>query len=280
MPNKITSQKAAQLLKLLGADVELVDDESLEEYQEQDLIDAITNNRKDVIRPKIQDEIFSQLKGKQGGILRNHLVRTTGIPRNAIEDIDNDEDAIKAALAFREEKYSLDSKDMREQLDKIVKSHQDEIEKQQQDWEAKLKVANDKYTSRDINDYIVSRLDKMPLPDGADKKRIADLIRNELAKNIDLGYDESERKVLTFTKGTQNPALNKAKSNAFDWNEAIEDIITPYALIRKDMRDENPAKHTNKVGRQAQNIPPTPQNGGVPAYMESVKAAFDKMASE
>lgn len=272
---KITPQRALELLRQLGANVEAAEDDSQEDFNEQDIIKAIDDNRTIVIKPRIQDEIHRDIKGKQGGILRGFLVKTTGISRKILDEIENDEEAIKNALAFREEKYSTDSKTMREELDRISSLNEAEKARIQQEFEAKLAEANNKYISRDINDHIINLLEKKPLPEGADKRRIAEIVRQALAAEVDLGYDENERKVLTYTKGTQNPALNKSKSNAFDWNEALDDVLSPLGLLRKDMRDENPSQHMQKngVNLAASSMPSKPGSD----YMQKVQEALQSM---
>lgn len=277
---KITAQRALELLKRLGANVELAADESEEDFNEDEITRAIDDNRIVVIKPRIQDEIHKDLKGKQGGILRGFLVKTTGISRKTLDEIENDEEAIKTALAFREEKYSADSKTMREQLEKISQSHEEEKTKLQQEFEAKLSEANNRYISRDINDHIVTLLEKMPLPDGADKRKIAELVRGELSAKVDLGYDEKERKVIVYTKGTQNPALNKAQNNAFDWTEALTDTLTPLGLLRKDMRDENPELHANKRGVDLTKPAAPIATGGVGDYMKDMSQALEQMVGK
>lgn len=277
---KIKPSRAIDILKLLGIqDAQLVAEEEDEEYDEKTFFDTVDANRRVVLEPQISDKLLNDLKGKTGGTLRTLLVRTTGISRKVLDEIPTDEEAIKTALQFREEKYSTDSKTMREQLDGITAGHQTELETLKAQYEAKVAEANQKYISRDIDDFIVSKLEKKALPEGADRKEVAKILRNLLSPDIDLGFDETERKPLTFQKGTQNPALNLAKNNSFDWDEAIDAKLNPLGLLRKDMRDQKPEDAMRDRGGDYKNgnqnqLP----KGPVSDYNTQRQAQMDKLA--
>lgn len=274
---KLTQQQLLDLVKAAGVQaVEVVDDEAQSEYNIDAILAEIDSQRVHVIKPKIVNEITKDLQGRVSGTLKSELARKTGIVRNLLNDL-NDEEAITLALQHREDKYSTDSKTMRENLDKMTAAHAAEKEEIETKYKAEIQAAKDRYIQRDIQDGIVKKLEKTALPDTADRKVVANTLKNILSQNIDFGYDEEKGEIIPYAKGTLNPALNLAGSNVFDWNERIEHALAPLGLIRKDMRDSDP-EALKKLGTQySQQSPGQFTSNDMKAYNEQRVAMMEKI---
>lgn len=281
---KFTPKTAVTFLKQLGIqDAELVEDDEASTYDESAAFAAVDANRSVVLKPKITEEVHQTLKGKVGGLLRAELSKATGLSRKTFEEIEGDAEAIQTALKLREEKYSGDSKAMRDELDGIGAKHSQALEEREQEFNKRLKELTDRYNAKNIQEFLTEKLGSKALPDNANRKEIAKLAYNALSNEIDFSFDENENKVIALQKGTQNGALNKAKTQAYDWDEALESFLTPLGLIRKDMRDVNPMEAMQKqLGQGGEYKPQGAALGANPNslddYNKQRMAAMEKIA--
>lgn len=237
---KFTDKQITDLLTSLGVkDVQRVENDDEADYNNDEILTAIDAARLPVITPKIKDGLHTEILGRESGLLRQHLVKLTGIPMAELKELSND-DAIKTALAFRESKYSTDTKGLREQLETLVSTKDTERETALTAKQKEVDAAIQKYVDRDINEFIESKLSKAPLPQTADKKQVARILRNLLDPEMDLSYDEATRNVIPLEKGTKNTMLNKAKTQMLDWEETLKEKLSPLGLWATDMRDQKP----------------------------------------
>lgn len=248
---KVTADYLPKLLKDLGVDVVVVEDEADIEYDEKAIYEAIDANRALILEPKISEKVKSEIAGVSGSKLRRKLVQTTGVSRKVLDEIQDDDEAIKTALKFYEDKFSGDAQEMNRKFVELSESY----EAERQAFENRVKEVESqwkhKYNSRNIVDEIETQyLSKIKLPKEANRKFLAKQFYDQLSQQYDLDFDETENKTIVRQKGKEFIAQNKQGTKPFDWKEAADDFIKPFGYPTSDTRDIDPAEEMNRRRQQ------------------------------
>lgn len=246
---KITLDQALDLLKKAGLnDVEVVEAEADSDVNIDEALSAIDDSRSEFIKPKLTDELMSQVKGKQGVYLRDTLSKITGMTRNKLNAFDTDVEAVKAALSHWEETIGKKPSELKEEMDALIAAHNAEMESVRKEYDSQLSAVNAKYNDKNINDYIGGIVAEMNLPEGADKGMIAKIVRNALSDRVDLSFDAENQSVLALKKGANTPAMNDSGTQMFDFKSAIEGALKPLGLLVEPKKEKDPVDVVNRFG--------------------------------
>ena len=246
MSYKATADQLRRYLKdLTGLSVEVVEDYYETNFDEKSMYDAVDKNRMAILRPKIEEEVRSEVSGIFGNRLRKALKKHCGLSGKSLEEIKDDEEVIAAAFKSFEEKWSGDAQEVNKKLESIVSQKDKEIEDIRNQYERQVQEWEGKFKGRDIVNHIKQQLNKVKVPEGADRDYLAQQMYNQYKSkfDIDLTQDESTGKsvVTVMQKGTKYAALNKDGKNVFDWEEAVVDFLKPiYGASINDNRTDNP----------------------------------------
>lgn len=255
MSYKATADQLRRYLKeLTGVSVEVVEDDSETNFDEKAIYDAVDKNRMAILRPKIEEEVRSEVSGIFGNRLRKALKKHCGLSGKSLEEIKDDEEAIAAAFKDYEAKWSGDAKEMNKKLEEIAALKDKEREELRIQLESQVGEWQKKYKSRDIIDHVKAHMNKIKLPDGADRDYLSKQFYREIADrhDVDLIEDDGTRKVVVLKKGTKHTAMNNAGTNAFDWDEAVLDFVKPiYGASINDNRTDNPLVKMHETNNPA-----------------------------
>lgn len=251
---KLTQSQLLSLLSGIGLpDVEVVEDESQSDFDENGALSAIDGNRRGILEPQIKTELEGSLKpaleGKLNGSWKSAIHRLTGIPRKELDKTDNLDEVVKLAISHKVGLLEGDKEQTAAKVDEMIQTHQQAIDALKQEYDGKLTAANEKYISRDKLEYVRGLLKEAPLPEGLDKDIAAKDYMRHLEDKYHLAYDEANRKAMLMDK--QNPALpalNESKNAHIDFMAEAKAFFEPRSLWMKDMRGVNPAEKMGNNG--------------------------------
>lgn len=252
---KLTQAQLLEAAKAIGLQgVEVVENESDSDYDLNAVIAAVDDNRGKILRPKIEEEVSSELTrsidGRRGGELRNYLIKETGIPRKDIEKIEKDHDAIKAAIAYKSSLIEGDTKEVKAKFDEIIAQHNTEKETLVKEWEDKVNAERNIRIRRDAVDYLQNSVFKdIPLSEDADRSVISQDYYNYLQGEFDARFDETGKKIDLYDKAKPSfPATIAGTSQPVNLIEHAKQYATVRGSVKKDMRDVNPAAAMQQAG--------------------------------
>lgn len=252
---KVTQSQLIELVQIAAGvqNVEVVEDESQSDYNQDTALQAIDSNREGIIRPRIEgtlrETIEKEVGGIHGGKLETWLTKNTGISRAAMKDKSDEE---KVALAVKHLTSQLDGDKQATQakIDEILAEHNQQLESIKGDYESKLTAANQKYISREIRDYMKAELKDFPFKSDVDRDVAVEDLHNALMSKYDLNFDEANKAVKLFTKDKPGiEALNAAQTNKITIKDEATAYFTPRGQIAKDMREERAVDHLNRQGQ-------------------------------
>lgn len=237
---KITAKELQKELKALtGVDVEIVEDENEVDFDRNSFYQAIDNQRRVVLEPAIAEKVKKEVSGIAGRRLRKYLEEHTGISKKTLEEIEDDAEAIAAAVKFNNEKWDGSAKEMNKKLEEIARQKDKEREEALLPLQQEVEKWQRAYKGRDIVAKIQKELGKIKIPDGADRGYLAKKAYEEAMSLYDLDVDEADpEKVNVLQKGTKFAATNKQGNNPFDWQEFLTGFVRPiYGNALDDNRD-------------------------------------------
>lgn len=274
---KCTPQEAISLLQEVGLTVELVEEGS--EYDKNSAIQAIDAKRSEFLAPQIiqefKDSEINKIKAAQGGSLRSKLVRKTGISRSELDKIQNDEEAIEAAFAFKAASLEGDKEETNKRIDEILNTHKLEVEGIKKEYQSQLAQAEEKYISKEMKEYFTSILKDAPLPQDSDRSLLAELVMNHIKGKVDLKLDAESKQPIAYKKGTEERLLNESRTAVYDFMPDVKSFLEPMGLWQKDTRGLNPSdlmKGTTPVPEAAPSFPTDD--------IAKKKAEFDRKLTE
>lgn len=283
MPYKATLPQTLEALKAAGVDIEIVDNETDSTYDIDSVLSSIDDNRGKILKPKIAEELeqgaWEKATGKYGGLLRNKLCKETGIPISQLTKIEKDEDAIKAAIAYMNDNIQGEAAEVKKKFDEITTQHQKEIDELKSQHETALSAEKNIRIKRDSLDYIKKEVLKdIPLPDGADRDIIAEDYYNSLTNRYGVTYDENGKKIDLYQKEKPSfPAMKDGTTQPILLAEDAKGFLSVRGMVKKDMRDVNPADAMKNANAQPYNNnvpkqPVTPLKGDVIAQRNAERA--------
>lgn len=257
---KITKAQLDELIKSLIPNAELVDDGDGADLNE--VIMAINESRKPILRTVLKDELHKEVKGKLSGSLQRELIRAYGVTEADIEGLSNEEAIKKATAIFLEKNSTQQPKDVEETLNALKSAKEAELLSERQKWEqelndykSKLNEATRRYEMRDIKSALRKLAKDNSFDTSIDMDEAIDYIYNKLSTSSDLKYDETAKELKVFKKGSDVPQLNEAGSSLFDLNEAIKSIAKPLNWIKEDTSSVAPSDVMSNLIAQTQQQP-------------------------
>lgn len=238
---KITAKELQKELKALtGVDVEIVEDENEVDFDRNSFYHAIDNQRRVVLEPGIAEKVKKEVSGIAGRRLRKYLEEHTGISKKTLEEIEDDAEAIAAAVKFNNEKWDGSAKEMNKKLEEIARQKDKEREEALLPLQQEVDKWQRAYKGRDIVAKIQKELGRIKIPETADRHYLAKSAYEKALAAYDLDVDEADQeKVNVLQKGTKFAATNKQGNNPFDWQEFLTDFIKPLGYAISDNRDED-----------------------------------------
>lgn len=238
---KITAKELQKELKALtGVDVEIVEDENEVDFDRNSFYQAIDNQRRVVLEPGIAEKVKKEVSGIAGRRLRKYLEEHTGISKKTLEEIEDDAEAIAAAVKFNNEKWDGSAKEMNKKLEEIARQKDKEREEALLPLQQEVDKWQRAYKGRDIVAKIQKELGRIKIPETADRHYLAKSAYEKALAAYDLDVDEADQeKVNVLQKGTKFAATNKQGNNPFDWQEFLTDFIKPLGYAISDNRDED-----------------------------------------
>lgn len=238
---KITAKELQKELKALtGVDVEIVEDENEVDFDRNSFYQAIDNQRRVVLEPGIAEKVKKEVSGIAGRRLRKYLEEHTGISKKTLEEIEDDAEAIAAAVKFNNEKWDGSAKEMNKKLEEIARQKDKEREEALLPLQQEVEKWHRAYKGRDIVAKIQKELGRIKIPETADRHYLAKSAYEKALAAYDLDVDEADQeKVNVLQKGTKFAATNKQGNNPFDWQEFLTDFIKPLGYAISDNRDED-----------------------------------------
>lgn len=238
---KITAKELQKELKALtGVDVEIVEDENEVDFDRNSFYQAIDNQRRVVLEPGIAEKVKKEVSGIAGRRLRKYLEEHTGISKKTLEEIEDDAEAIAAAVKFNNEKWDGSAKEMNKKLEEIARQKDKEREEALLPLQQEVEKWQRAYKGRDIVAKIQKELGRIKIPETADRHYLAKSAYEKALLAYDLDVDEADQeKVNVLQKGTKFAATNKQGNNPFDWQEFLTDFIKPLGYAISDNRDED-----------------------------------------
>lgn len=238
---KITAKELQKELKALtGVDVEIVEDENEVDFDRNSFYQAIDNQRRVVLEPGIAEKVKKEVSGIAGRRLRKYLEEHTGISKKTLEEIEDDAEAIAAAVKFNNEKWDGSAKEMNKKLEEIARQKDKEREEALLPLQQEVEKWQRAYKGRDIVAKIQKELGRIKIPETADRHYLAKSAYEKALAAYDLDVDEADQeKVNVLQKGTKFAATNKQGNNPFDWQEFLTDFIKPLGYAISDNRDED-----------------------------------------
>ena len=285
---------AKQLIEFAGKAgvplVEIVEDESLSDYDENTALLSVQTAAKDLLKPAIESELKGSLelaaKAKSRGEILSLLARESGIARAELDKLATPE---ATALVFKtmSEKLGGDAATWKGELDKLVETHNNSLSTKEKEWNEKLTAATQRYVDRDIDSYLSENIvGKAPLRETADKAYYAELLRTHLQNKYHLSYDDAKKAVSTFKKDNPEiPALNEAGTATINLMDEFKGIATRAGVWETDTRNIRPNGNVrqNNQQQQQQQQPQAPQttkgrrgkvnDADLLAHLDSLEAA-------
>lgn len=282
---KLTQSELTAFLQGIGiTTVEIVDKEEESEFDKDELLTAVDDNRKQILKPLIESEVkerlISEAKGTAGGSLRSELARSTGMKRADLERIEKDADAIKAAIDYKMGLIEGDKAETDKKVNEILEAHRLEKESLINDYDAKLQSANQKYIDRDINEFVAAQLKDAPIPKNADRNVLAKDFVKHLQDKYHLNYDEATKAAELYLKDKPDmPAMNAAKNAKISILDEAKEFLTPRGLWEKDMSGRSPEEEMAGRGQDYRPGSNTKQslNGSAP---DKKKNFMEKLAND
>lgn len=251
---KVTAQQAIELLKHAGLqDAALVEDEKESEYERDGALQAIDNARGEYIKPKIEEmlrsEIEGKIAGKVGGTLERILIRETGIDAAQFKGITKDDDKIKLAVQHFMKSQDADKQDIQSELQKIADKHQQEKELLAKEWETKYGELNEKYVSRDTEEYLRTFLKDKPVL--GDRDVAAKDLHRFLKDDFIVKYNEEKKAAELYSRANPAmPAMNSAGTLPLDLAEYAKEKFKPRNMWADDTRHINPKEAMQRHQQQ------------------------------
>lgn len=273
---KITTAQAQQLLKDLGADVEVVADEKEadKDLNLSEISEAATQGIKDLVTPDIEAELTEKLEtagtGKVMGLLRQHATKTFGIPQKDIKEKD-----LKDILEIIKEKSLVDdkTKDYEAEKQELINDYEAQIEALKNEKETEVSAERKKYIDRDISAYFVELASKLNRKDG-DLKEHAELLETKFRKQYEIEWDETKQTPVFKQNGV--PAKSGAK--AFDPQVEANSIFERVGILAKDTRHITPSDVTNPKPETKQQVRTGIKQ--LPIASENARALHEQLSAE
>lgn len=277
---KVTQSQLIEFLQSLGvADVELVENDTDSDFDGDGVLGAIDSNREPILKARLHDSIYQEvatsISGKAGGTLRKSLRELTGMDRKALDSIQSDADAIKAAIDFKVGTLTQSQEDVQAKIKELQEAHDGELQTKKGEWEKQYNDLNTKYTERDLRGHFRTLADAFPLPAKADKSELSGDFYQHMASKFALKYDPDAKKLEIFDKANPNlPAM--ANNRMLDINEEAKNYFGKRAAWETDMRNaELPptnGKPYTPATQGAQTLPGV-QEYNPKSIVESINAA-------
>ena len=277
---KISLKQANELLKEIGADVEVVEDDQAE--KDTDITaqaENIHNGIKELVRPDIEAEIVDKTDkasvGKALDVTRQQITKQLGIPRSQLKGLSEAE-----MIALVKEKTSGNKDDnadaWAQEKQDIIDNYEEQLENQKTDYQTRIDDANKKYTQKNIDDYFIELANKHPRK-GGELKDHASYLKYKAEQDFDIVWNE-EKGVPDFLKDNI-PA--KSGNKAFDPDAWTKTTFEHMGVLATDTRHVTPSEIDEKGKSQKEidrrNTPTnTPRSANAKALRDQLSSIEDE----
>lgn len=253
---KLTQSQLDSLLKALTLDVELVDDESNSDFVLSDALTVVDDTRSKILQPRWEQEhgkaIESAVNGKIGNIITRQLVDITGIDKSKLTSDMKDTDKIRTAIEHYKSTLQGDPESTAKKFQELIETHKKELEGKEEEWQRQLTEANDKYTTRDMREWVGNQLKDAPLNARYDKSVAASDLYAHLGSKYHMKWNEKDGKIEFYDKSNPNlPALKG--NNVINLMDDAKEYFTARNGWETDMRNaqHDPTKGNDYVPKSA-----------------------------
>ncbi len=248
---KITTVQALALLSAAGAPpVEIVADEkdASTEFSADAALASIDEARTAVIRPKIEGEIRTEVSkaaaGKSAGTIRSIVKRKFGLKEADLEGL-NEEQMIEKGLTTRDEKLSKDTEELRKEITDLTEKHAGELSKKEDEWKGKVKDAEDRYTERDIDEYLAAQVKGVPRTGGNELAQARQL-KAHLRDTYNIVWNAEKKAVELREKANpEKLAMNAVGNQLLALGDVTRTFLTDLGVAATDQRHVNPKDAMN-----------------------------------
>lgn len=252
---KFTAAQALAFINKLGVDAEIVaDDQADNDFNEEDAIKMVDESRGKIIKPDLEaalrTDLTTSIAGKHGGELRAHLRRLSNnvLKTSDLKDL-KDEEALQKFLEVMVGQKDASLEDIRTQMKNALEEAEAEKTRLLSEKDTAYNALKTKYTERDIDSLLEEELNNVPRTGGNIKVQ-AQLAKTYLRGKYKDYFDENAKKIeLRDLANPDKPALNGQV--AVKLNDVLTEFAKENGILKTDMRDVDPTKHTGGSGGSA-----------------------------
>lgn len=261
---KISLKKATQLLKSLGKDVELVDDDSVDTDLDidtfKDEIEAgIKESYKPILAQELEPTVQSKLQKTFGDLERKSVFKAFGITnKKEYENLGLEEMLLKAKenlqsqSGYKEDEWNQKYKELTAQNEQWEEKYNNDLARVNSEWQ-------EKYEGRDVDANLLGIFEKIPRKEGSLQKHIQMYKADVSQRGLKLKPNQDGKKV-DFYKDNQlhvdNGKTMDISKDATNWAKEMGILAEntahiPPAAVQQSNQQNQRRDYPNASGKNA-----------------------------
>jgi hypothetical protein len=274
---KLTTKQLTDLVsKLTNQSVELVENDTDSDYNEDTLLSAVDGTRTPIIRQLLKTEIHGEASRKVNDAYRKSISSKFGVPLADLNGLESD-----AILEKAIEHYRLNTTDteksQQKKIDEILKAHSDEVTRITSDWEKKHNEVTGQLTRKSLVDVLAkAHKNATGLPVDMNKDKAAEAFLSELERKGVLKLNEDGSDIEIYDRNDPSTRLlNSSKTANITVNDFLKGHYTELGLWKDNTSDVNALTAASKAASLSTTAnTPAPSGKSPHAQMETLKSMY------
>ena len=274
---KVTQQQLIDLLsKLTSQAVELVENETDSEFNEDGFLQSIDKSRSPIIKQLLQKDIHGEAMRKTNDAYRKSVSAKFGVPLADLAGLESDEILEKGLQHYRENTQDS-GKQQQTKIDEMLAAHKNEVARINSEWEQKHNEVTGQLTKKSMLDVLARyHKDAKGLPVDMNRDKAAEMFLTQLEKIgiAKLNVDGNDIEIYDRNDPSTR-VLNQAKTATLGVSDLLKSHYSDLGLWKENTSDVNAATAASRAAKLT-TAPTTPQpNGKTPhSQMADFKAQF------
>lgn len=274
---KFTAKQLTDLLsKLTNQAVELVENDTDSDYDENVLLSAIDSSRTPIIKQLVKDDIHGEALRKTNDAYRKSISSKFGVPLSELNGLESDAILEKAIDHYKSNSTDSD-KAQQKKIDEILKAHSDEVARINGDWEKKHNEVTGQLTRKSLIDVLAkAHKNATGLPVDMNKDKAAEAFLSELERKgvLKLTQDGSDIEIYDRNDPTTR-LLNQSKTANITVNDFLKGHYTELGLWKDNTSDVNALTAANRAASlNTTTNTPAPSGKSPHAQMAALKDMY------
>ncbi|MDV7696298.1 hypothetical protein N6B72_05130 [Chryseobacterium soli] len=248
---KLTQSNLNKLLERLGLqDVQIVDNENeADKFSDDEIINSFLETKKPIFLQNFESEILPErLKaeaGKFGGNLKNTIKK---LSNGQIKESDlagkKDDEVLQLFAEFLHKDKDTSTEDLRTQMKTLSESQNAALENLKKEYEDKLSGKDKEFDGFQIESYLGTLLNEMPLL-GEDPKAKIGVLKSAIEANYSSVWNREKKDLELREKENPDRFAQLNENTILSPKAYAENLFKGLGMVKTDMSKESATKHVD-----------------------------------